>query len=324
MDDWIERYVHAIGEKLPRNQREDIKKELSAALHDTLDERFKAKPPTEEDIKAVIKEFGSPSEVADRYRPAPRYLIGPDLFGLYKLVLGIALAAMVLGLTVAVIVGALADGSPFSSQFPGLLGAIAAGGLSAIGSVTLVFFLIQMISAGSPVDAALNPKDWQPEDLPPLPDSGEGSSLAESVMTIVFTLIALTVFNLFPDKIAVYNFSEAGFAKLPIFNIQTLRPYVWAMSGVWTLQLLIAFHLLTTKKRTVLLRMANIFASLAGLAILLLAAGNAELLNPEALAFFPSALTGIFRAGGRLLILFIVVITLFDIGKSLLQIRKSL
>lgn len=324
MKDWIERYVHAVGLKLPRKQRQDIERELTSTLYDMLEERTNGREPSEAEVLAILRTFGPPSEVARRYRPDDAYLVGPELYDLYRMILAIALGAMALGLTVAFAVGGIEKEGPLMASLPGLLGALFSGGLSAIGSVTLVFFIIQRFSAPRSPIKAPESDPWNPEDLPSLPQDRDRADLSETVATIVFTLIALTVFNLFPEKIAVFSFTEKGLDRVPLFTLVILRPYVYAFSVLWLLQLLVAFRLLATRKKTTALRWATVFISLGGLAIFLLAAGNPALLNPEALAFFPSETTGFFRLGGRLLVLVVIAATLADVIKSLMALfRKS-
>ena len=53
----IERYIYAVGKKLPRKQREDIGKELTSLIMDELDARTGGGEPSKEDISAVLKEM---------------------------------------------------------------------------------------------------------------------------------------------------------------------------------------------------------------------------------------------------------------------------
>ncbi len=103
----LETYLKAVGRFLPARDRDDIVRELSENLRSEIEEREADvnRPLSEAELKAVLDAFGSPLEVAARYRPATgmlafgRVLIGPVLFPFYVRVL-----EFVLGLTAAVIV----------------------------------------------------------------------------------------------------------------------------------------------------------------------------------------------------------------------------
>ena len=85
--DLIERYVYEVGRQLPRKQRADIQVELKSTLVDTLEDRVEGEPSQEDEIK-LLKEFGPPRKVAASYWPQGQYLIGPNLFPLFRMVVG--------------------------------------------------------------------------------------------------------------------------------------------------------------------------------------------------------------------------------------------
>ena len=92
----IERYVHAVGEELPRKQRDDVMAEMHTLLQDTLDERAQAagRPPDEEMAVEVLREFGEPGVIAQRYLPVPRYFIGPELYPAFVLTAKVVLSVV--------------------------------------------------------------------------------------------------------------------------------------------------------------------------------------------------------------------------------------
>ncbi len=64
----IDRYVYEVGRHLPRKDRSDIQVELQSTLVDTLEDRVEG-DPSQEDVVALLKEFGSPQKVAASYWP---------------------------------------------------------------------------------------------------------------------------------------------------------------------------------------------------------------------------------------------------------------
>ncbi|WP_226658832.1 HAAS signaling domain-containing protein [Guptibacillus hwajinpoensis] len=86
----IEVYIGEVTRRLPESNREDIALELRSSIGDMLPEN-----PSEEDVKSVLNELGSPVQMANGFRDWPMYLIGPQYFEHYvkllKIVLPIAL-----------------------------------------------------------------------------------------------------------------------------------------------------------------------------------------------------------------------------------------
>lgn len=78
MAELIERYVHRVGQYLPKQDRADIEAELRSLIHDQLDDRY-AGTPTPEEVAAVLTELGAPRQVAAGYT-REQYLVGPDLY----------------------------------------------------------------------------------------------------------------------------------------------------------------------------------------------------------------------------------------------------
>src|SRR5450756_2942242 len=102
---WVDRYISAIGDRLPAKQRKDIETELRSLILDALEGRTgKATDFSEEDELAVLREFGRPEVVAQRYAPSPRYLIGPRLYPIYLIVLRILVIVSFFGASIGLIV----------------------------------------------------------------------------------------------------------------------------------------------------------------------------------------------------------------------------
>jgi len=77
--DVIEAYVTDVARRLPRKQRNDVAFELRALLNEELAGRAEAagRAPDEALAYVLVREFGAPDEVADRYRPESFTIIKP-------------------------------------------------------------------------------------------------------------------------------------------------------------------------------------------------------------------------------------------------------
>jgi len=84
----VDRYLQAVRFWLPREQQDDVARELTDDLLSEIEdqERSLGRLMTETEVQAVLKRRGRPFVVANRYLPQ-RHLIGPLLFPMYALVL---------------------------------------------------------------------------------------------------------------------------------------------------------------------------------------------------------------------------------------------
>src|SRR5690242_9783889 len=90
----VKRYIYAVTRKLPEAQRADIAKELGGLIEDMLEDHTQGRPATEKDVEAVLLKLGSPDELANKYRGGKGYLIGPEIYSTYIMVLKIVLGAV--------------------------------------------------------------------------------------------------------------------------------------------------------------------------------------------------------------------------------------
>ena len=150
----LERYLEAVGRHLRGARREDIVAELRANLEAQLDDRQAelGRALTAQEMDNWLKQLGAPLQMAARYQ-AQRYLIGPEMFPVYWLVLERALgwAATIYAIVSVVL---LATGTPNAQavvdalvRLPGVLLWVAAW-------VTLIFALLEY-------GAARDPQKWQ-------------------------------------------------------------------------------------------------------------------------------------------------------------------
>ena len=95
--DLVERYLEAVQFWLPKAQKRDIIAELSEDLRSQIEEKEAelGRKLDDKEVEAILKHCGPPLVVATLYLPQ-RYLIGPTLFPLYRFVLGVCLAGVII------------------------------------------------------------------------------------------------------------------------------------------------------------------------------------------------------------------------------------
>jgi len=204
----IERYLHEVGKNLPRKNREDILAEIRSHLEDTLDERTGGKP-TDADVVALLKETGSPQDLAASYSGQGQFLVGPALYPLWRMVTGIVIAA-VLGsqlLAWGISVWVAGDALNVVEVLGGLLTSVP----TSVGMVTIVFMILQ----AQGVKANPN-EEWDPNNLPEIKNDEEVKR-GELIAGVVFSSLFLALFAVMPEKIGVYNFSNGDFFPNPVF-----------------------------------------------------------------------------------------------------------
>jgi hypothetical protein len=177
---FIDRYVYDVGRRLPRKERDDVEAELKSNLHDTLDDRTKGQP-TDEDEVALLKEFGPPEKVAASYRPASQYLIGPDLYPIFRTVAAIVVFAVTIGLLASFVVGLIFNQGEMIDIGRRLLDALSN------------YFQAVLMGLGS-VD---------PNDLPEVVQDYNRMGRAESAVGLAANLVFFILLNLFADRIGL-------------------------------------------------------------------------------------------------------------------------
>jgi len=237
----IKKYIYAIQRRLPAKNKDDIAKEIDSLIFDELEGRFgKRDEYTNEEIEAVIKEMGHPREVAGRYRDDKQLLIGPELFPIYKMVLTIAGGATTLGLVVSFIVKVINEAASggasmwlFVSNFGQLVGSLFSALLGLVGSITIIFALIQHFGKFDAIDVDIY-EDWRPKDLPDLPEDRDRVFRWEAIVSMVFIVFGAVLLNYY---VAAGNLpfvinEGSGITVLPIFSIEALKQYLplWNLS----------------------------------------------------------------------------------------------
>lgn len=188
----LDRYVYAIQRLLPRAQRDDIASELREILQSQVDdeEAQTQRALHDEEIRAILKRFGQPREVASRYG-SQQYLIGPEIFPSYVMSVKVVLWVLVPLTLFMVLMTVLTAEQDFLSRLAHTLWTALSIGLLNLGIVTLLFVYVGRAAAGN-----LNVDDWDLDDLPevpsdpsaPVPTSERIGSLVGSVLMLCWWL----------------------------------------------------------------------------------------------------------------------------------------
>ena len=282
----IDRYVREIGRRLPQKSRADIEKEIRSALEDMLEDRSKkeGRDVDDEMTAAVLKEYGQPDKVAASYLPE-RYLVGPQLFPTFWMILQIVFAVLtavaIVGLGINLMRG---DATPVEivKTIANSFGQYFGGLMAAFGNIVLVFAIIQYFNPDLKFDTKED-EQWNPNDLPDVEDADQVSR-GERIAEIVFTVLALMLFNVYPQYIGMYSFTENGSAFIPFLS-QAFFSYMPWINLLWGLQIGFDLMLLQQMRWTSATRWFWIAVKGGGIALV-----YAMLTGPSIISLTPEAL----------------------------------
>ena len=297
----IDNYVSEVGRRLPRKNRADIEAEIRSVLQDMLEERSQKadKPVEDEMILGVLKTYGAPEKVAATYQ-GERYLIGPRLYPIFRLVLRIVL--IVGAVLVVVMMGvaiARTPGTPQSAIGTILmaLGNYIVYMLTALGNIVLIFAILEwaLFRAGTKIDLKGLPKekDWEPRSLLKISAPNQ-VKMVDTIIEIVGAFAAIVVFNFYPQIIGFGYFSNgnwyvgAGSApSVPLLS-EAFFYFVPYLTLVWVLTMLLDIILLRMGHWTVVTRIC-----LIGLKIVNIVIAAGMLGVPSLLAITTTSLTSV-------------------------------
>lgn len=264
----LDRYLLQVQRYLPLRDRDDTIKELKGLLLEDLDNRIDNGENKEDALYNLLKEFGSPKEVALKYRnDAP--IISREMEPFLYLVLKIAMISA----PVAILLARLIDFASNSETFdlmkillevfysiPEMVEtAIFAGGF-----VFLIFFLINRYITPNIV---LDTMEFEPKHLPLIPKNIFKVSLFESVFSISAGLLSLYLLNYQQGLISIYFDG----ARYPLLNdhFNDILPFINinVMFGI-----VISFIHVFKRKKTLITSTFEFMSTMFGGAILLMLA----------------------------------------------------
>jgi hypothetical protein len=236
----VDRYLVAVNDLLPAKLRKDTVTEIRSLIQDSLDEHSKleGRAPDDAMMATVLKEFGPPEKIVAPYLPE-KYLIGPRLYPTFILVLKIALPIIAVLVLVASWLGSIPVTSMTAVEFISGLAKSFGNSFSAVvqafGNIVLIFAILQW--AVPEFKLSIKEKEWDPHNLKAISRPNKikrGDLIAE----IVFTFIALIIFNFYLDRIGIYNNFNGLWTFTPVLT-DAFTPYIPWLSLLWILTILL-------------------------------------------------------------------------------------
>lgn len=306
--EWIDRYVHEVVRRLPRDRRPEAADDLRARLTSELETRRRQSDlPADKIVLEQLAAMGDPAEVAYRLAPDQSVLVGARILPFFwKCAAGVLLVH--LAFTALWLRGfhTVTYLLPFRFSFTGSTTwmDIVFGAIANFGVVVLVFAAIQRWGMGSPSPF---PSRWDPRGLPPLRASREPtrSGIAIRLGLAVYVLVGLHLApGLFPYL--VYSGGDFWVTSLLHSHYRAFLPWIdlwlvptvilllwemergetgtlerWAMAGLDALGAIVLFGIALGGPFTVLDRIFDPLIFVLGIAfavsaVFLLATTDAE------------------------------------------------
>ncbi len=289
----IERYIYAVTQKLPQAQRKDIADELRGLIEDMLEERTGGNPRKESEVEAVLLELGNPRELAEKYRGSKRYLIGPELFDSYMLILKIVLVVVAASEGISFIVQSILEPFAILDYFIDFIVSLVIGLPMAFGWTTFGFAMGEL--AGGIKQKDLLGKEWNPSDLPPIPDEKRRIKRSEPTVGITFYAIVLVFLAFSSEYIGVWVFKDGFTGVVPFLNEDTYGKYLLLIFLVFGFGIIKECLKLVSGKWTYKLAINTTIVNVVSMVAILFMINGPEFWNPTFMSELVNA--GVVEAG---------------------------
>lgn len=277
----VDRYIYAVIQRLPQPQREDIAEELRSLIEDMLEERVHGRGITNKDEEEVLMELGNPKHLAQKYRGGKRYLISPEYFDSYMLVLKIVLASVVLSISAGFIIQIIIDPIAILDHFIEFIVSFVTSVPMAFGWTTFGFALGEYIGVFNEKGIQID-EEWKPSDLAAIPDPKRRIKRGESIFGIIFYVVFIVILAFSNDYFGVWLFQEGEFSGIvPFLNEETYVTYLLFIITILGFGILKECFKLIYAKWTYKLVTFTAVINLVSLAVVMLVITGPEFWNPN-------------------------------------------
>jgi hypothetical protein len=320
----IQIYVSEVVKYLPRQLKDEVRKELTSLIMDMVEEV----EGDDEAIKSILESMGSPKDLADRYLNKEKSLIGPRYYDTYMRIVRIVMFALALAFTVTFAMKLI-----FSQEITGwtileyplsLFNAAIMG----FAYVTIIFALIERNQVKVDDDDLVS-KNWSVKDLPK--ESIElPTHRLENIFEIGFVSILMFIINFQPQIIGIYSATTTGgqtsWSVTPILNDAARNVWIiWI--NVWLIFMLVSgviksIYRLDAKHRILL---STFFDFLALIMFVFIMATQKIFVDNVAGLIAPGneSFELLVNRGSFALLVGILTISMFDIFRKLIKVLKQ-
>ncbi|MFI5932060.1 permease prefix domain 1-containing protein [Actinoplanes sp. NPDC051494] len=185
MTSLVDRYVRTALRRVPESQRSDIDRELRGSIADEVDARVEAGAAHDAAVEQTLLELGDPDRLADRYAGRRAYLIGPELFGVWRRLLTMLYTVVLPIVVILAVIAKVIDSASIGEIIGGAVTAAITVGAHLGFWTTLVFAIIERTGLGRE-ELGLT---WRPENLPEYRDGKAANS--QLIVDLVWVALLL-------------------------------------------------------------------------------------------------------------------------------------
>ena len=269
----VDRYIAEVGRHLPSEQRADIEAEIRSNLEDMIEDSG------EEKIAAVLKKFGNPELLAQKYTQKKNYLIGRQWYEVYVEVLKRVLSvAMPVSLLIWFFIKFAENSDNLMRVLMQSAGMTFNIGIYICFWVTAVFVVLEH-SNTTPIELGSNAREWSPDMLPQLPKPRQ-ISIGEGITDVIMTLGAIGLVAFSTSLLRL----EGDGGTIPFLNPDLWKVWLPIFFGLAGLTLIHDLFKLKIGNWTPALTTTNILLSLASIGYLLVLVLTQDVVNPAFVA----------------------------------------
>ncbi|MCL2379108.1 MAG: hypothetical protein FWC77_08285 [Defluviitaleaceae bacterium] len=302
------RYIYAVTRHLPTKMQYDVERELDSLISEMLDERRGNNPASsQQDLKDVLAELGSPEELALKYGGNERKaLISGVYFLMYKRVLITVLPIIAAVLAALTTIGFFVGDEPSLSII--IIGIVNVTYLSHAMQIFTVTIggVVQAFAVITVVFAVLDYRKVEMQggeffDLPEIPIAKMKISPVEPVFWIAFSIVTTILLLGFPQVMG----ARFDGSWVTVFNIEVVRG-LWLPILVWTLLEIIAEAVkLVEGQYNMRVAAVTVVACVLQIVCVVAVFGNSNIINPEVISRMESFGINVLNIGGQFNNLFI-------------------
>ena len=302
------RYIYAVIRHLPIKMQADVERELDGLISDMLEERYinntersvgdqypaKPAPPhiTEQNIKDILTELGSPEELALKYYGGEqKSLISGVYFLMYKRILRICLP--IIASVISILTAVAFFINSYDSQASFIVGIVNIADfnfnpvglffrmiINTIGGVIQAFAVITIIFAILDYKK-VNLKDNNLSNLPQVPDEKSRIGVFWPIFGIVFSISTTALLLGAPQIIGTLHYNLNNFEWIPALDVEAIRS-LWFPIILWTIIEVVAEIMkLTEGQYTKRLAAFTLITSILQVICLIIVFGNDNIINPD-------------------------------------------
>jgi hypothetical protein len=277
-----DKYVHAVTKLLPEEQRQDIEREIRSLIEDMMDQKG---GHTEENEILVLKELGHPRTMADKYLDKPNYLIGPELFGTYTMLLKVLIPISIIVTLIGTMYEVFTADKELIDVFTMIITGVFNAPVVTFGCVTLIFAVFERKSNVGFVNELR--KEWNPKDLPDIEKPSKPISRVGTVIGMGFLFLFFTIFNRYMHLFGIYYKEGTTTMFAPIFDAGLFRTYLPYINGIFALQFVLSIVKLVYNRWNYPIAASNLVVNLLAMVVAIMILRDPGLIDFNAFAKIP-------------------------------------